>query len=252
MTQPFFSVIIPTHNSEEYVLKSINSVVNQTFKDYEVILVDDCSLDDTVNVIKNRISRLANFELISLNKNGGVSNARNTGILKSCGKYICFLDDDDIWLKNKLQVEHDYIVSKKLNWVFSNYEVLNKDYEHLGTRFRIPGVYGYADILNHGNPVGMLTVAVYADILKKNLFLDVGHEDYDLWLRLAKKGYQGYLIKDVLAQYVKRNIGSRSSNKIRSVIWTYKCFRRNGSSIFKSIKLIFGYLSNIFQRNREC
>ena len=250
MVKPFFSIIIPTYNSEKYVTKAIDSVIAQTFKDFEVLLVDDGSVDNTVGIVRNKIAGLTNFKIIVLKQNSGVAEARNTGIFYSRGKYICFLDDDDLWLKDKLKVEYDYIVNKKLNWVFSNYEVLNDKYEHLGTRFRIPGIYNYDDIIKHGNPIGMLTVTVRADILKENKFLNVGHEDYDLWLRLAKKGYEGYLIRDVLAQYVKKNTGSISSNKFKSVIWTYKCFRRNGYSVVGSVKLILGYIINVFQRKK--
>lgn len=250
MVQPFFSVIIPTYNSEGYVTKAIDSVIAQTFKDFEVILIDDGSIDNTVDVIEKRIKGLVNFKIISLKQNAGVANARNIGISKAKGKYICFLDDDDIWLENKLEIEHTYIANKKLKWVFSNYEVLNENYEYLGTRFRLPGVYKFDDIIRHGNPVGMLTVAIRSDILKENNFSNVGHEDYDLWLRLAKKGYDGYLIKDVLAQYIKKSSGSISSNKLKSIVWTYKCFRRIGCSVTRSFRLIWGYGTNTFQRNK--
>ena len=185
-----------------------------------------------------------------MSNNLGVAAARNVGIKSARGKYICFLDDDDMWLKEKLQVQYNYITKKKLDWVFSNYEVLNENYRHIGTRFRIPGMYDYEKMLRHGNSIGMLTVALKSNLLKNNLFKDVGHEDYDLWLRLAKKGNKGYLIRDVLAQYLKRD-GSRSSNKIKSIVWTYNCFRRNGCSMSKSFLLIFGYAMNVVSRKTD-
>lgn len=245
--QPFFSVIVPVHNAEKYVHKCLDSVINQTFKDFEVLIVDDSSSDKTVEVINNIIGNYKNFKLITLSKNSGVANARNIGIKRANGKYICFLDDDDLWLKNKLQIEYEFIRKKKAKWVFSNYEVVDKNYNHLGTRFRVPGKYDYKKMLSHGNPVGLLTVAVESNILKHNYFKKVGHEDYDLWLRLANKGIEGYLLKDVLAQYTKRS-NSRSSNKARSIIWTYLCFRRNGCSIINSSKLLLNYALNVIDR----
>lgn len=247
MAKPFFSVIVPVHNASKYIDKCLCSIINQTFTNYEVLIIDDASEDNTVEVIEKIIKKYYNFRIYKLKKNSGVAEARNKGIHESKGKYICFLDDDDIWLKNKLQVEYKYILSKKLDWVFGNYEVLDENYRHIGTRFRLPGKYDYKKILNHGNPVGLLTVAVNAEILKNNHFQNVGHEDYDLWLRIARQGYKGYLIRDVLAQYLKRS-NSRSSNKIKSIIWTFECFKRNGCSNFKSIKLIINYGYNTLNR----
>lgn len=250
MSQPFFSIIVPVHNAATYIDKCINSIINQSFKDYEVVIIDDKSSDNTVDIINRIITGLKNFKIFELKKNVGVSGARNVGIKLSVGKYICFLDDDDLWLQDKLKIEHEHIIKKKLNWIFSNYEVLDENYRHLGTRFRMPGFYDYKKMISHGNPVGMLTVAVKADILKENYFKNVGHEDYDLWLRLSRKGYRGYLIKDVLAQYLKRN-NSRSSNKIRSIVWTFKCFKRNGCSNFKALFFVFSYAFNVYKRRNE-
>lgn len=248
--QPFFSIIVPVHNAEKYVHKCLNSIINQTFKDFEVLIIDDFSSDGTVEVVNQIIGSYENFKLISLPKNFGVANARNVGIRQANGKYICFLDDDDLWLKNKLQVEHDFIKEKKAKWVFSNYEVLDENHNHLGTRFRLPGKYNYEKMLSRGNPVGLLTVAVEANILKRNYFKEVGHEDYDLWLRLSSQGVEGHLLGDVLAQYTKRS-NSRSSNKIKSIIWTYSCFRRNGCNMLMSTRLLLGYAFNVINRKMD-
>lgn len=248
MSAPFFSIIVPVHNAASYVQKSINSIISQTFKDYEVLIIDDKSSDNSVKVINKLIKGLDNFRVLKLKQNVGVAEARNIGIKAANGKYICFLDDDDIWLKDKLKIEHDYLTEKNIEWVFSNYEVLNENYEHIGTRFRLPGIYDYKKMLSHGNPVGMLTVAIKREIIADNLFKNVGHEDYDLWLRLSRKSYQGYLIKDVLGQYLKRN-NSRSSNKLKSIMWTFECFKRNGCSNLVAARLIIGYAVNVIRRN---
>ena len=250
MKKPFFSIIIPVHNSEKYVDKGLRSIIKQTFQDYEALIINDNSTDGTLDVVKKVIRNKGNFKIINLEKNMGVANARNIGIEAASGKYICFLDDDDIWLINKLEVEHKEIIDKKLDWVFSNYEVLNEKYQHVSNRLRSPGFYGYNKIIAHGNPIGLLTVAIKTEILKCNLFRDVGHEDYDLWLRLANQGYQGYLIKSVLAQYLKRN-NSRSSNKFRSIAWTYRCYKSNGCSTVKAFLLIFSYALNTISRNKS-
>ena len=96
MDKPFFSIVIPVHNSESYLEKSLNSIINQTFQNFEVLIIDDSSSDNTVKVIERKIDNLNNFKLIKLSKNLGVAAARNVGIKSARGKYICFLDDDDM------------------------------------------------------------------------------------------------------------------------------------------------------------
>lgn len=251
MDSPFYSVIITTYNSRKTIGKTLKSVLNQTFKDYELIIIDDNSKDDTlmiINQFKEKENITVNVYRFATNR--GVSFARNYGIEMSKGQYICFLDGDDIWLPNKLEVEAEYLKKDYIDWVCSNYNVIDESYNYKGKRIRESGLYTYKDIIKSGNPVGMLTVAIKKQILLNNKFQKLHHEDFDLWIRLSKQGYICFTIDNVLASYMKSKY-SLSSNKIKSIFWTYKVFRCNGINVFVSFWLIVKYLFNALRRVKK-
>lgn len=248
---PFYSVIVTTHNSEKTIRKTLQSVINQTYKNYELIIIDDASIDNSVYIIHDLLSKTdLKFAVYALKINHGVSYTRNFGVTQARGKYVTFLDGDDIWFPNKLEVEAKYLTKKHINWVCSNYEVINDNYEYINKRIRKSGLYTYNDIIKSGNPIGMLTVAVSTKILKNNKFRKLHHEDFDLWIRLAKKGYPCFTINDILAAYMKSN-KSLSGNKLKSIIWTYHVFRINKMSIIKSYWLIIRYFLNTIKRVKK-
>lgn len=249
---PFFSVILNTHNSQKTIEKTLKSILNQTFLNFELIAIDDDSLDDTVGVIKRIIGKShtkIKYQIVTLNENKGISFSRNLGIDKAVGRYTCFIDGDDMWQKEKLEIQYDFLASSNflVDWVFSNYYVINDQYEVVSVRERKSGVYYYKNVIHDGNPVGMLTVAVKTSVLKREKFRKIKHEDYDLWIRLSKKGLVGFLINKNLAMYMKHS-KSLSSNKCRSLIWTYKVFRKNNISVLHSSYLLIRYILNYFSR----
>lgn len=244
----FFSAVITTHNCHATIKKALNSVIQQTIDDFEIIIVDDNSSDNTIDVIREVLEKTNNIEykIIRFYTNQGVSVARNKGVSESSGQYIAFLDDDDIWLLDKLKIQKEIIMRKKLDWIFSNYYVINDHYKIIGRRRRETGMYDYKKIISNGNPIGMLTVVVKRQIIKENKFRNLNHEDYDLWIRLSKKGIAGYLMEDELAEYMRHK--SKSSNKLRAISWTYRVFRINGISSIHAFYLILRYVVNYFSR----
>ncbi|WP_304055836.1 glycosyltransferase family 2 protein [Levilactobacillus namurensis] len=247
---PFFSVMITTYNSQKTIKNTLRSVIQQTTTEYELIIVDDHSVDNTLNIVHRILGKAdISYRVIRLSKNLGVSAARNVGILKSKGLYIAFLDDDDVWLPDKLETQKKIIVKKDVDWIFSNYYVIDDSYKKIGKRYRRAGYYDYKRIISNGNPIGMLTSVVKRDILINYPFRKIHHEDYDLWIRLSKKGYVGYMTNDYLAYYMKSE-SSTSSNKFKSFIWTYSIFRKN-ESFFKTLYLMFRYCLNVFKRKKK-
>lgn len=247
-TPPFFSVVVTTHNAQSTIIKTLESVVQQDFKDFELIVVDDASTDDTVKVTRSILTHSnINQKIVVLKQNEGVSFARNFGVTLSKGDFVAFLDDDDVWLPSKLSIQHEVLVNEKSDWVFSNYYIIDESYDVIGKRHRAPGYYSYSNFLLRGNPVGMLTVCIRRSLLIKYHFEKIKHEDYDLWLHLAKNNVEGILIDDYLASYMKHK-GSISSNKIKSLIWTYQVFRRYEKSRLRCVILMFGYLVNVVIR----
>lgn len=249
---PYFSVILNTHNNEDTIVKTFNSLLDQSYRNFEIIIVDDCSMDRTikiVNTLKQQVDSSIDVSLIKLSTNKGISYARNIGIDTAKGKYIAFLDGDDLWKKNKLLIQYDFIQHTHAEWIFSNYSVINDEYEYIGERVRAHGVYDYRRIISMGNPVGMLTVVVNSTILKSNHFRNIKHEDYDLWIRISKKGVIGFLMSDSLSCYMKHS-NSVSSNKFQSAKWTFDVYRANNINFIFCIWLMCKYIINYFSRKQ--
>lgn len=251
MGVPFYSVVITTYNSAKTIKNTLQSVFNQTFKDYELIIIDDASNDNTLEIINNMVEKNSiQANIYTMSENKGVSFSRNEGINKSNGKYVAFLDADDIWMPNKLEIEASFLEKEHIDWVCSNYNVIDETYKYINKRIRRPGLYTYKNIVKDGNPIGMLTVAISREILLNNKFKNIHHEDFDLWIRLSKKGYICFTINNILASYMKRK-SSLSGNKIKSILWTYKVFRSNNINLFFSCYLIARYLLNVVKRKKK-
>lgn len=187
MNLPFFSVIIPTYNRAHVLSTAIDSVLNQEFKDFELIIVDDGSTDDTKQVINKYAQRVKYLE----QPNYGVSNARNNGIKLSSGKYIAFLDSDDYWHANKLQVQYDYI---QLN---PNTKLLHCDeiWIRNGKRVNPKKIHQKAGGDQFIRSMELCCISPSAVIVKKEVLdefsgFDENYtvcEDYDLWLKITYK-----------------------------------------------------------------
>lgn len=245
---PFFSVVIPTYNAAGTIRQTLKTVCAQFFKSFEIILVDDGSEDQTTQLVEEMLAYVdIKHKIIKLPITKGVSNARNIGIKESQGQYIAFLDSDDTWMPEKLEVQFKFIEKTKARWLFSNYSVMDTDYNKISVREREAGIYDYKKMISNGNPVGLLTVAIQRSILEKNLFYNVPHEDYELWLRLARKGVKAHLIDRNLAGYMKKR-RSVSSNKIKAVWWTYSIYRMQPIRSCEAIWLTVKYLTNTFTR----
>ena len=119
MEKPLVSIITPSFNCEKFIAKTILSVQNQTYKNWEMIIVDDCSSDETVSIIKEISSQDNRIQLFQLDTNSGTGIARNTAIDKAMGKYIAFLDADDLWKPLKLELQIDFLKKYNLPFTFS-------------------------------------------------------------------------------------------------------------------------------------
>lgn len=215
---PFFSVVIPAFNAEKFVLETLNSVVNQTFGNYEIIVVDDGSTDNTYRITKEFLdAENVNYRIIKHEKNRGIGAARNTGIKNSKGKYIAFLDADDIWYKYKLQKVYE-VLSKNPNVnIACHDEYLVVDGKIVDKLKCGPFVDNmYEKLLFEGNCLSTSATVVEKDkLIEVGLFSEDlsfnGVEDYELWLRLAKLGCYFYFLHEVLGEYRMRT-SSISSN----------------------------------------
>ncbi|MGX6402615.1 glycosyltransferase family 2 protein [Lactiplantibacillus plantarum] len=246
----FYSIIMPVYNAESSLETTINSVLVQSYTDFELLIVNDASTDKSMNIIHKYRQQDSRIIVIDNNSNIGVAQSRNRALSSAKGDYLAFLDADDIWQKNKLEIQKNIIERTNAKLVFSSYETIN-DGGKVSIREQTPGFYDYNRMLRGGNSVGLLTAVVSRRAIKNTKFQDIPHEDYQFWLEITRKGLRGLYIADVLATYrVKRN--SISGNKFKSFIWTWMIYRNQPSiSLSKAMKLQFLYVLNVLKRTRK-
>ena len=216
---PLVTVVIPVYNSEQYLRETLESVANQTYSNIEVIVVNDASTDRSMDIIHEFSNRISNLKIIDLKKNEGVSNARNIGIKNATGNFVAFLDSDDIWKKNKIEVQVDFMLKNHIDFSYSSYEIESKGQRRT---IKVPSQLNYESLLD-GNPIACFTVMCSYELIKKYSFQNKKHEDYILWLSIAKETNL-YGISDVLGVYRKHE-GSISSNKLKSAMWVWNIYR---------------------------
>ena len=237
--QPLVSIIIPNYNKEKYLRKCIDSVLNQTYTNYEVIIVDDGSTDASVKIIESYHSD--KIKLRKLNKNKGIATARNKGLEIARGRMICFLDSDDYWNKNKLEIQVQYMIQNKIGFCFSEYYFV-KDKKITGIAYT-PHTLVYKEALKN-TIIWTSTVMFDTSIIDKKLVKmpKVSSEDTACWYTILQKGYTAYSIQKPLSYYV-RHSESETSNKFKAVKSTWNLYRHFlDFSFLKSIYYFHWYL----------
>ncbi|QKX04717.1 glycosyltransferase family 2 protein [Aquimarina sp. TRL1] len=238
------SVITPLYNSSDYIEQCIDSVKKQTYLDWEHILVDDCSKDDSFSKVENYIGNDNRFKLIQLEENSGAGVARNKGIEIASGRFIAFLDSDDTWSPNKLDKQLGFMLSNNYDFSFTSYKLINEEGKDLNKVIKCKGRVTYKKALLY-NPIGCLTVIYDTNSLGK-LFMPLirKRQDYALWLNILKKT-QGFGMNEVLASYRVRE-DSISSNKFNLIKYHWVLYRKIEKLSF--LKSIFYLLSVIIHK----
>lgn len=215
------SVITPSYNSEKYIIKTIESVIRQTYMNWEMIIIDDCSSDQSLSIIEQYAKKEPRISLISLQKNIGPANARNIGIQHATGQYIAFLDSDDIWFPHKLEQQIDFMQKNDVVLTFSSYEIIDSKNSLIGA-VNAPLHLSFGEELK-GNSIGNLTAIYDQSKLGKRTFKCIGHEDYLFWLTIMQEIHETKGMKEILAQYRLAN-NSISANKLRAATWTWNIY----------------------------
>lgn len=220
MKDELVSIIIPCFNAERYIINTLESVKNQTYTNYEVIIVNDSSTDNSKEIIEEYIKNDSRFHLLNLESNYGVSFARNTGIENSKGKYIAFLDSDDIWLPMKLSRQINFMKINNCSFSCTAYEILDNRNNKIIKKV-IPDRKLDFNLLLHGNQIACFTVVIEKKIVENIYFEKIRHEDYKFWLDILKnKGTKCYSMNEILGIYRKSD-DSLSGNKLKAAIWTF-------------------------------
>lgn len=219
MKDNLVSVIIPTYNSEKYIAETLNSVLNQTYREIEIIIIDDCSKDNTFEIVKEYEKKYSNIVCLKQEQNKGVAEARNRGIKKSRGRYIAFLDSDDLWYEKKLEKQLKLMKEKRVFFSYTAIEMIDEESKILKEKREVKEEIDYNFLLKN---TMIATSSVIVDKLKYSEFqmpLRRSGQDYATWLQLLKKG-KAYGINEVCVSYRVRK-GSLSSNKIKSIKQVY-------------------------------
>lgn len=219
-----FSVITPLFNCADYLGRTVDSVVAQTFSDWEMIMVDDHSTDNTVELAREYAEKDARIKVIRLGKNCGAAVARNKAIELARGRYIAFLDSDDQWMPHKLETQLRFMQENNVAFSYTAYEKINEQGEVVGT-VNVPDRVSYSDLLKVCS-IGCLTAMYDTHRLGKIYMPDIRkRQDLGLWLRILKKERCAYGIQQVLGRYQLRS-GSISANKFSAAQYTWRLYRQ--------------------------
>ena len=233
------TIITPSYNCKQVFKATFDSVLSQTYKDWEWIIVDDCSTDGSFEYIKELTKDDKRIKVLQTPKNGGSAVARNIGLRNASGRYITFLDSDDLLDPNFLESQLDFIKD--------NGPLISAGYrrqaEHTCTNFFVPDETDYKKALR-GNPLSCLTT-MYDRSVIGDLYFDETynrHEDYIFWLTILKRGIVAKGNHKVLATYVIHS-NSKNSNKTKLVKTMYRVYHESqGFNWLKSWIYVFRYV----------
>jgi glycosyltransferase involved in cell wall biosynthesis len=237
------SVIMPCYNASNTILHSIESVLNQSYKRLELIIIDDFSTDNSLSIILKFQKTDKRVKLIKNNTNKGVSYSRNRGIDNALGKYIAFIDSDDYWDLDKINIQINYMLDNDWDITFTSYYRIDLSGTILSTVNLKNKIISYSDLLK-GNVIAMSSSIVKKEKIQNIRFENIGHEDYLFWLSILKNGTLAYPIKSFLTYYTVHN-NSLSSNKFKAISYTWCIYRNNlNYSLLKSLYFYFVHLLN--------
>ncbi|WP_323916556.1 glycosyltransferase family 2 protein [Aeromonas veronii] len=245
--EPLVSIIMPTYNSASTISEAINSVILQRYTNWELIVTDDCSTDDTKDILINYVKNDSRIKFLCNQVNSGAGFSRNRSIDAAKGKYIAFLDADDLWLENKLSNQISFMEKNGYLFSFSSYQKFSKDGD--GGVVVAPSSVTYQQLL-YGNVIGCLTAVYNAEVLgKKKMPLIRKRQDMGLWLTLLKECEAAYSLPDVLAKY--RTDTGMTQNKINTAKYQWEFYRTVVQlNLFKSSWYFCWYALNGLLKHR--
>lgn len=223
--QDLVSIVVPVYNAAKFLDDTIKTVKNQTYGNWELILVNDCSKDKSVNLIKRYQKDDKRIKLFSMEINSGAALSRNKGIDEAHGKYLAFLDADDLWKDKKLEKQIAFMKSKDCAFSFTGYEFANSDGKPNGKKVFIPNSINYKQALK--NTIIWTSTVIFdiEKLSKQNIHMpNVKSEDTATWWNILRQGYIAYGLNEILSYY-RRSEGSLSSNKLIAIKRTWDLYR---------------------------
>lgn len=241
------SVITPAYNSAKYIGECIESVLNQTYSNWELIIVNDKSTDNSQAIIEAYVEKDPRIKLLNQEKNMGVSAARNKALEGSKGRFVAFLDSDDVWDSRKLERQLEFMIRNNYGFTFTSYEIMSDKLVSKKKVIRVPQKVDYNQYLKN-TIIGNSTVIMDTKLLGR-ISVEDGHlEDVLTWMKYLRKGYIAYGLNENLARY-RVTANSVSSNKFKNAIRYFYCLRKKQKlSLGKSIYCQIGYMFNAIRK----
>ena len=249
------SIITPTFNSERFIAETIRSVQAQTYQDWEMIIVDDCSTDKTAEIVASFQEKDSRIKYFYNSTNKGSAFSRNLALQNAKGKWIAFLDSDDIWHPEKLEKQTEFMTKNDYHFSYTNYCEIDENSKEIGISITGPKVITDKLMKAYCWP-GCLTVMYDAEKVGIMQTVDIRiNEEYALWIKIAEK-LNCYLLNENLAKYRRHNKSLTSQSYFKLIKWHYMMFRKSenrnavSSFVLTFVNLVFGTSKKIFYRKK--
>lgn len=242
MNSSLVSIITPTYNSEKFIIETIQSVQKQSYPDWEMIIVDDCSTDNTISIVSAISKNDSRIRFFQLEENLGTGVARDLALSKATGRYITFLDSDDLWKPSKLEKQIDFLRSKNHPFTFSFYECIDEAGNALDKKIEAPKRLKYYQLFfcNFiGNLTGIYDTSFFGKIPISSIRK---RQDWMMWLTILKKIQVAMPVPESLAYYRVRE-NSISASKFNLLQHNFKVYRTfHGLNLVVSLICMVGFL----------
>ena len=244
------SVIVPVYNAEKFLIETINTVLNQTYSNWELILVDDCSTDNSAEIIEQYMKKDERINIYNNNENSKAAISRNNGISLAAGRFICFLDADDLWDSKKLEKQIRYINVHNCAFSFTGYEFADENGIPNGKKVFVPDKINYKQALKNTTIWTSTVMFDMNKLSKEDIYMPnvARGQDTATWWKVLKKIDYAYGINEILSYY-RRSEETLSSNKFVALKRTWNLYRNiERLNIFISIYNFCWYCFNAIKR----
>lgn len=242
--QPLVSIIMPSYNAESFIAESIESVLHQTYSNWELIITDDCSSDHTPDIIQSYCNQDSRIDFVIAKQHSGIAGTRNQCLLRAKGQFVAFLDNDDLWYHEKLEKQVRFLTENDYPFAYSEYELMNEDGTPKGKTIKTAGVIDYNKYLKNtiiGSGTIMLDTSKTGSLQMPD---NATSDDMALWCKILKDGHHAYPMKEVLMKYRVRS-NSASANKLKAAKDVWLVYRKQEKlSFFYSLTCFCCYAFN--------
>jgi len=242
MKKGLVSIIVPVYNAEKFLDDTVKTVQDQTYDNWELIFVNDCSKDKSVEIIKKHMKKDKRIKLFLQEKNSGAALARNRGIDEATGKYLCYIDADDLWDKEKLEKQVKFMQEHDCEFSFTGYQFADEFGVPNGSIVHVPEKINYNQALKNTTIWTSTAMFDLTKLTKEEIYMpNVKSEDTACWWKILKKISYAYGLDEILSFY-RRTAGTLSSNKFEAIKRIWNLYRNvEHLNIFKSAYCFCGY-----------